>query len=86
MDKGCRGFALSPEHTLLKHTQYLLMALEAKAMIVQSLLLKTGAMTGEPEGEVTRGVGGGNTGWMPFKSRWKTCFVMIVQNVSLAPD
>lgn len=63
MDKGRRGFALCPEHTLLKHTQYLLMALEAKALIVQSLLLKTGAMTGELEGEVTRGVGRGEH-WM----------------------
>lgn len=53
MDKGCRGFALSPEHTLLKHTQYLLMVLEAKAMREQSLLLKTGAMTGELRREIT---------------------------------
>lgn len=47
MDKDCRGFALFAENTLLKHTQYLLMVWEAKAMTVQSLLLKTGAMTGE---------------------------------------
>ena len=26
------------------------------------------------------------TGWIPFKHRQENCFVMIVQNVSLAPD
>lgn len=65
MDKGCRGFALSPEHTWLKHTQYLLMALEAKALMVQSLLLKTGAMTGELKREVTGSwVGGTLDGYL----------------------